>query len=79
MLGLFGLAHLYVGRRLRGLSFLGYTAVLYALTVATLLVPGFPIPLPAVWAVGWLAQEFDLHMLRLEWQRAAAFAARTPT
>ena len=68
LLGLFGLAHLYVGLRWRGLAFLSCTAILYGMAVLSLFRQGLPIPLPVIWGIGWVVQEFDLHCMRRGWE-----------
>ncbi len=65
LLGMFGLGHLYLGARRRAVEFLAVTAVLYVVVVLGLLFPQL-IPalimvpvLPAVWAIGYLAELYD--------------------
>ncbi len=66
LVGLFGVGHLYLGRKERGVIFLAWSAVLYADVLAGLFMPQLwqtPISPAIVFGLGWVAQTYDLYTL----------------
>jgi hypothetical protein len=66
LVGLFGIGHLYLGRRQRGVIFLVWSAVLYIDALAGLFVSQLwqsPFSPAIVFGLGWVVQTYDLYNL----------------
>ncbi len=66
LVGVFGVGHLYLGRRNRGLAFLAWTGILAILVVAGLFVPQLwqtPANPTIVFGLGWVVQTYDLYRM----------------